>query len=71
MERNELTKKSKRMTKARKEALLALLEWGFLEMSTYDFDNENGFTREDCETAYDIITERYDTTDSNLLGERQ
>ena len=66
-----MTKKSKRMTKARKEALLAIIEWGIAEMYTYDFDNENGFTREDCETAYDIITERYDTTDSNLLGERQ
>jgi len=48
-----------RMTKARKAALSALLEWAMQEVSTYDFDDENDFTADDCEAVYNLRVTRY------------
>jgi hypothetical protein len=47
------------MTKARKAALSMLLECAMMEVSSYDFDDEENFTAEDCDAVYELLVKRY------------
>lgn len=54
-----------RMTKARKAALSMLLESAMMDVSSYDFDDEDRFTEEDCRAVYELLVERYNLHDAS------